>query len=173
MKGRRARCVKTAYASCSTGTAEHPVAFKLLRYECVGCIVCLLVCLFFCFDLCVNEHMRVNNWVDTHEYSINCTCILSYTYEFTLVHIHITYLLTHKHVHITYLHSHTSRTYTQATAEGTLVSDPYELQTDWETANFDVRHANKGADGSSWWSKNIPGTFQEHSRDSERTFLGI
>lgn len=44
----------------------------------------------------------------------------------------------------------TTYVHTQATAEGTLVSDPYELQTDWETANFDVRHANKAADGSSW-----------------------
>ena len=39
----------------------------------------------------------------------------------------------------------------KATKTGTLVSDPYELQTDWETANFDVRHATAGmADGSSW-----------------------
>ena len=40
--------------------------------------------------------------------------------------------------------------FNKATAEGTLVSEPYELQTDWETANFDVRHANRAADGSSW-----------------------
>ena len=38
----------------------------------------------------------------------------------------------------------------KATAEGTLISDPYELTTDWETANFDVRHANRASDGSSW-----------------------
>ncbi len=39
----------------------------------------------------------------------------------------------------------------KATKTGTLVSDPYELQTDWETANFDVRHSTPGmADGSSW-----------------------
>ena len=39
----------------------------------------------------------------------------------------------------------------KATKTGTLVSEPYELQTDWETANFDVRHVSAGsADGSSW-----------------------
>jgi 20S proteasome subunit beta 7 len=38
----------------------------------------------------------------------------------------------------------------KATAEGTLVSEPYELTTDWETANFDLRHASGLADGSSW-----------------------
>jgi len=38
----------------------------------------------------------------------------------------------------------------KATIEGTLVSEPYELQADWETANFDVRHANGATDGSSW-----------------------
>ena len=39
----------------------------------------------------------------------------------------------------------------KATSEGTLVSDPYELTTDWETANFDVRHATTATlDGSSW-----------------------
>jgi 20S proteasome subunit beta 7 len=39
----------------------------------------------------------------------------------------------------------------KATADGELVvSDPYELQTEWETANFDVRHPHNGSDGSSW-----------------------
>lgn len=39
----------------------------------------------------------------------------------------------------------------KATCEGTLISEPYELATDWETANFDVRHATGSAlDGSSW-----------------------
>jgi len=37
----------------------------------------------------------------------------------------------------------------KATAEGTLISDPFELDVDWETANFDARHA-VSADGSSW-----------------------
>ena len=37
----------------------------------------------------------------------------------------------------------------KATAEGTLVSEPYELEHDWETANFDLRHG-VAADGSSW-----------------------
>jgi len=30
----------------------------------------------------------------------------------------------------------------KATADGTLVSEPYEISTEWETACFDVRHAN-------------------------------
>ena len=39
----------------------------------------------------------------------------------------------------------------KATAEGTLVSEPFDLQTDWETATYDARHAPAGAaDGSSW-----------------------
>jgi len=39
----------------------------------------------------------------------------------------------------------------KATSEGTLVSEPYELSTEWETANFDLRHATTAAlDGSSW-----------------------
>jgi 20S proteasome subunit beta 7 len=42
----------------------------------------------------------------------------------------------------------------KATQEGTFVSDPYELVTEWETATYDARH-NRGAgialsDGSSW-----------------------
>ena len=37
----------------------------------------------------------------------------------------------------------------KATAEGTRVSDPYELSSEWETANFDARHG-VSADGSSW-----------------------
>lgn len=38
----------------------------------------------------------------------------------------------------------------KATEDGTLVSDPYELETDWETANFDKRHPSGMPDGSSW-----------------------
>jgi 20S proteasome subunit beta 7 len=38
----------------------------------------------------------------------------------------------------------------KCTEDATLVSDPYELATDWETANFDLRHGNAGTDGSSW-----------------------
>jgi 20S proteasome subunit beta 7 len=39
----------------------------------------------------------------------------------------------------------------KATDEGeVVVSEPYELATDWETANFDKRHPYNGADGSSW-----------------------
>ncbi len=39
----------------------------------------------------------------------------------------------------------------KATVEGTLISEPYELQTEWETANYDVRHVNPAVlDGSSW-----------------------
>ena len=38
----------------------------------------------------------------------------------------------------------------KATQEGTLVSEPYQISTDWETANYDVRHATTGNDGSSW-----------------------
>jgi 20S proteasome subunit beta 7 len=37
----------------------------------------------------------------------------------------------------------------KASAEGTIVSEPYELSHDWETANYDARHAIPG-DGSSW-----------------------
>lgn len=37
----------------------------------------------------------------------------------------------------------------KATAEGTLVSDAYELMTNWEIATYDVRH-NVRSDGSSW-----------------------
>lgn len=39
----------------------------------------------------------------------------------------------------------------KATAAGTLVSDPYYITSEWETANYDVRHSNPSiADGSSW-----------------------
>ncbi len=38
----------------------------------------------------------------------------------------------------------------KATAEGTLVSDPYEISHDWETANYETRHATTAGDGSSW-----------------------
>jgi 20S proteasome subunit beta 7 len=38
----------------------------------------------------------------------------------------------------------------KATQEGTMISEPYILATDWETANFDVRHPSRGMDGSSW-----------------------
>jgi 20S proteasome subunit beta 7 len=39
----------------------------------------------------------------------------------------------------------------KATAEGTLVSEPYEISHDWETATYESRHATAAAgDGSSW-----------------------
>lgn len=39
----------------------------------------------------------------------------------------------------------------KATAEGTLVSEPYEISTEWETANYDLRHSTTiPLDGSSW-----------------------
>ncbi len=38
----------------------------------------------------------------------------------------------------------------KATPEGTVVSDPHEISTEWETANFDLRHPSSGFDGSSW-----------------------
>lgn len=39
----------------------------------------------------------------------------------------------------------------KASADGTLVSEPYEISTEWETANFDVRHSTAATlDGSSW-----------------------
>jgi len=38
----------------------------------------------------------------------------------------------------------------KATAAGILISEPYELATDWETANFDARHSTGVSDGSSW-----------------------
>jgi 20S proteasome subunit beta 7 len=39
----------------------------------------------------------------------------------------------------------------KATEQGTLVSDPYEITTEWETANYDLRHASPAVlDGSSW-----------------------
>lgn len=39
----------------------------------------------------------------------------------------------------------------KATDEGeVMVSEPYELSTEWETANFDKRHPYNGSDGSSW-----------------------
>jgi 20S proteasome subunit beta 7 len=39
----------------------------------------------------------------------------------------------------------------KATEEGTVVSPPYQISSDWETANYDVRHASKAVnDGSSW-----------------------
>lgn len=37
----------------------------------------------------------------------------------------------------------------KATTEGTLISEPYEIQTDWEIANYDDRHVSL-SDGSSW-----------------------
>ena len=30
------------------------------------------------------------------------------------------------------------------------ISDPYDINTEWETANFDLRHPFNGSDGSSW-----------------------
>jgi 20S proteasome subunit beta 7 len=38
----------------------------------------------------------------------------------------------------------------KSTAEETIVSDPYVLQTDWEVATYDQRHGNVVNDGSSW-----------------------
>ena len=38
----------------------------------------------------------------------------------------------------------------KSTAEGSLVSEPYELTSEWETATYDARHGNPGTDGSSW-----------------------
>jgi 20S proteasome subunit beta 7 len=38
----------------------------------------------------------------------------------------------------------------KATAAGTLVSEPYELTHDWETATYDARHPSGLAEGSSW-----------------------
>mmetsp|Transcript_48526 Transcript_48526/g.35716 ORF Transcript_48526/g.35716 Transcript_48526/m.35716 type:complete len:252 (-) Transcript_48526:51-806(-) len=39
----------------------------------------------------------------------------------------------------------------KATSAGTLISEPYYITSDWETANYDVRHASAViADGSSW-----------------------
>jgi 20S proteasome subunit beta 7 len=37
----------------------------------------------------------------------------------------------------------------KATADGTLVSDPYVINTDWDTATYDSRH-NMPLDGSTW-----------------------
>lgn len=37
----------------------------------------------------------------------------------------------------------------KATTEGTLISESYEIQTDWEIANYDDRHVSL-SDGSSW-----------------------
>ena len=38
----------------------------------------------------------------------------------------------------------------KATAEGVLISEPYKLSSEWETANFDARHGTNTGDGSSW-----------------------
>lgn len=39
----------------------------------------------------------------------------------------------------------------KASSDGTLISEPYELSTEWETANYDKRHAVPAVlDGSSW-----------------------
>ena len=38
----------------------------------------------------------------------------------------------------------------KATATGTVVSEPYLLSSDWETANFDVRHGNPANFGTDW-----------------------
>jgi 20S proteasome subunit beta 7 len=38
----------------------------------------------------------------------------------------------------------------KATVDGTLISEPYQITTEWETANYDLRHATTGNDGSSW-----------------------
>lgn len=39
----------------------------------------------------------------------------------------------------------------KATESGTMVSEPYLISHDWETANYDLRHSNPTVvDGSSW-----------------------
>lgn len=38
----------------------------------------------------------------------------------------------------------------KATEDETIVSEPYELSTEWETATYDERHPHNGSDGSSW-----------------------
>lgn len=38
----------------------------------------------------------------------------------------------------------------KASDDGTVVSEPYEISHEWETANYDARHPYQGADGSSW-----------------------
>ena len=38
----------------------------------------------------------------------------------------------------------------KATAEGTLISEPFVIENDWETATFYARHAAGAGDGSSW-----------------------
>lgn len=39
----------------------------------------------------------------------------------------------------------------KATAEGTVISEPYQISSDWETANYDIRHVSRASqDGSSW-----------------------
>ena len=128
-------------------------------------LVCLFVCLFFviifvCEGIFVCEQMNAKSCT---LHCITCTSILSYlhalSHTYTYIYFHKSHTYTHTLTHhvlthtyhvLTHTHHVLTHTRTQATAEGTLVSDPYELQTDWETANFDVRHANKGADGSSW-----------------------
>jgi 20S proteasome subunit beta 7 len=39
----------------------------------------------------------------------------------------------------------------KTTEEGTIVSEPYQISSEWETANYDVRHSSRVvSDGSSW-----------------------
>ncbi|CAK9253337.1 unnamed protein product [Sphagnum jensenii] len=38
----------------------------------------------------------------------------------------------------------------KATGAGVSISEPYVISSDWETANFDIRHSTRGSDGSSW-----------------------
>ena len=38
----------------------------------------------------------------------------------------------------------------KATEEGIVISDPYDITTEWETATYDARHAITAADASTW-----------------------
>ena len=38
----------------------------------------------------------------------------------------------------------------KSTADGSLVSEPYQISSEWETATYESRHGNPGTDGSSW-----------------------
>jgi 20S proteasome subunit beta 7 len=38
----------------------------------------------------------------------------------------------------------------KVTTDGVVISEPYEISNDWETANFDLRHPSGAGDGSSW-----------------------
>ena len=44
----------------------------------------------------------------------------------------------------------TSAVEAEADADVVVISEPYDITTEWETANFDLRHPHNGTDGSSW-----------------------